>query len=280
MNAPNFDPGALRAYYAAVAPLMLPFVANRPLNLVRCSGRSCWFQRNLNHPPTDPGTFGAAVGRVPIKQKNGRTEEYLFVEEARGIEQAVAAAAVEFHGWGSRVPDVEKPDRLVIDLDPDEGLGFAAVRDAALIVRNALEQVDLKSFALLTGGKGVHVVVPLKPVAEWDEVRAFAFDFCKALAGLEPLRFTVALPKAERKGRVFLDYLRNGRTATAVLPYSARARPGFSVAAPVSWSELRQVETPARFTILDTYELRKRASARELRHWGAGCQTLPAIKSI
>ncbi|QDM40623.1 non-homologous end-joining DNA ligase [Altererythrobacter sp. TH136] len=275
MRSPNIDRATLREYYAALAPVMLKWVARRPLNLVRCSGRSCWFQRNLNHPPTDPGTFGKAVARMPIMQKNGRTEDYLHVEDTRGVLECVEADTVEFHGWGSLVTNVEAPDRLVIDLDPDEGLDFEAVREAALIVRDALEQLNLASFPLLTGGKGVHVVVPLIPQADWEAVRGFALSLCTALSELSPDRFTVALLKKERAGRIFLDYLRNGRTATAVLPYSVRARKGAPVAAPVTWSELKKIDSAAAFTTRDAAQLIKRANSKALAGWGQVDQLLP-----
>lgn len=143
-------------------------------------------------------------------------------------EEIVACAkvqTVEFHGWGSRAGAVETPDRLVIDFDPDPKLGFELVKEAAFQVRRSFDAVGLESFALLSGGKGIHIVVPLEPVAEWDQVREFAKSFCTALAEAAPDKFTVALPKPQRRGRIFLDFLRNQRTATAIQPYSARARP-------------------------------------------------------
>jgi bifunctional non-homologous end joining protein LigD len=263
------------AYYREMAPLLLPWIAQRPLNLVRCGEHSCWYQRNVSHPKTEPGTFSAAIGRVPVAQKNGKTEDYLFVEDEAAIEACLNAGVVEFHGWGSRVADIEKPDRLVIDLDPDEAIGFEAVKGAALTVRDALARVNLKSFALLSGGKGIHVVAPLAPRAEWADVRAFAFNFCRTLAEAEPDRFTVALPKKERRGRIFLDYLRNQRTATAVLPYSLRTRSGLPVAAPIAWSEVAGLTSPQAFTAGDAKSLKRRARGKALKEWGEAAQFLP-----
>ena len=276
LPSPRINRDELNAYYARIAPVMLPWVRDRPLNLVRCSGSSCWFQRNLNHSPSKPGMFGPAVKRLPILQKNGRTEDYLFIEGNEGIETCLEADVVEFHGWGSEIEDIEKPDRLVIDLDPDEGLAFDAVREAAFQVRDALRKAKLKGFALLSGGKGIHVVVPLIPQAEWPQVRSFAHSFCSALAQLQPDRFTVALPKKERRGRIFLDYLRNQRTATAILPYSARARPGTPVAAPVTWRELSKIEGAGKFTVRDVDRLAKRATSKSLVGWGRAEQLLSA----
>ena len=185
---------------------------------------------------------------------------------------------VEFHGWGSRAGTIETPDRLVIDLDPDPRLGFDAVKTAAFQVRRSFEAVGLESFALLTGGKGIHIVVPLKPRAPWDEVKEFAKTFCAALAEAAPERFTVALPKPQRRGRIFLDFLRNQRTATAIQPYSARARSGMPVATPVNWDELSEVDSSDSFSIADVEQLLERATSRKLKRWGADAQILPKLR--
>jgi len=264
------------AYYERVAPLLLVHGARRPLNLFRCTAGHCFFQRNRNHPDS-AGAFGPPIGFVAIAQKNGRTEDYLYVEDRAGILACAEADAVEFHGWGSLAGDVERPDRIAFDLDPGEGVGFERVKEAALTLRALLEQVGLASFALLSGGKGIHVVVPLIASADWAEVRLFARTLCTALARAEPERFTVALPKREREGRIFLDYLRNQRTATAILPYSLRARVGAPVAAPVSWAELAKLDRAARFTIADSGLLLSRARAPALRGWGKARQRLPRL---
>ncbi len=266
---------AIAAYYRAAAPLILPFLERRPLNLYRCSGERCFFQRNRDHPPTGEGFFREPIRQFPIEQKNGRTEAYLYVDDADGLLACVEAKAVEFHAWGCRVDDVERPDRIALDLDPGEGVGFAAVREGALQLRESLAAIGLESWPLLTGGKGVHVVIPIRPEAGWDEVRRFAHRFCAALAGLLPDQFTVALPKAQRRGRIFLDYLRNQRTATAIMPWSLRARDGAPVAAPVTWREFEQAESAVAMTIADPGDLPKRA--RRLRGWGASDQALPSL---
>ena len=274
---PKLPPAeTIGAYYEIVAPLLLRDAACRPLNLLRCTAGHCFYQRNRAHP--DSGAdFGPPVRFVPIAQKNGRTEEYLFVEDTAGIAACVSAGAVEFHGWGTRAEHVEHPDRLAFDLDPGEGTGFADVKFAALRLRAFLTELGLISFALLSGGKGIHVVVPHSPAASWDALRGFARAICAALADAEPGRFTVALPKAQRRGRIFLDFLRNQRTATAILPYSLRARAGAPVAAPVAWDELEGIASAARFTLADTPLLLKRAGSRALRGWGDAEQSLPAI---
>jgi len=270
---PDISVRATTLYYEIMAPLMLPHLEGRLLNLLRCRQQQCFFQRSRAHPPSG-SDFKAPVLLAEVAQKNGRTEDYLYVTDAAGILACAKVQTVEFHGWGSRAAAIETPDRLVIDLDPDPRLGFEAVRDAAFQVRRGFEALGLESFALLSGGKGVHVVVPLIPEAGWAELREFAKAFCATLAEAHPDRFTVALRKDQRRGRIFLDYLRNQRTATAILPYSARARDGAPVAAPVGWEELDKIEGSDAFTIADVEELMKRAASGALSGWGLAEQSL------
>ncbi|WP_375197876.1 DNA ligase D [Sphingobium sp.] len=266
--------GELADYYAAIGPVMLPWIVHRPISLVRCpQGRAkkCFFQKH------DSGSFGEHVKHVPIREKSGAKEDYLYVEDTDGLLACVQMGAIEFHGWGSLVEDVERPDRLIFDLDPDEGLDFEDVKKAARDIRRTLEDMGLASFPMLSGGKGIHVVVPLTPEAEWPQVKDFAERFARALAGSEPDRFTATMSKAKRKGRIFIDWLRNQRGATAVLPYVVRARENAPVAAPVSWDELADVESAGAFTVKDVAVLLDRAAARSLRGWGEARQILPAI---
>ena len=266
--------GDLADYYALVAPAMLPWAANRPISLVRCpQGRAkrCFFQKH------DAGTFGEYVHQVPIREKDGSTEDYIYVEDADGLVMCVQMGTIEFHGWGSSVATLEQPDRMVFDLDPDEELGFDVVKKAAEDIKNQLAEIGLVSFAMLSGGKGVHVVVPLKPQAEWPAVKDFAERFARALAEAEPERYVANMSKAKRKGRIFLDYLRNQRGSTAVLPYVARARSGAPVAAPVTWTELRDIDNAHRWGVRDGAELLERANSRELAGWGFADQVLPDL---
>jgi len=266
--------GDLAAYYQAVAPLMLVWAARRPISLVRCPqgrGKACFFQKH------DAGSFGDAVHHVDIREKDGSVEPYLYIEDSDGLLTCVQMGTIEFHGWGSSVDSIEQPDRLIIDLDPDEGLGFDRVKAAAEFVRDRLAEIGLVSFPMLSGGKGVHVVVPLTPGADWPAVKSFASRFAEALALAHPDRFTATMSKAKRKGRIFIDWLRNQRGSTAVLPYSARARAGAPVAAPVSWTELRSIDTAARLHVGDQDELLKRAAGRSLAGWGQADQLLPRL---
>jgi bifunctional non-homologous end joining protein LigD len=266
--------GELADYFRAVAPIMLPWVINRPLTLVRCpQGRDkkCFFQKH------DAGTFGAHVQQVPIEEKRGEIENYIYIADQAGLLTCVQMGGIEFHGWGSQVADVEKPDRIVFDIDPDEGLEFEHVKKAARDIKRHLADMGLQTFPMLTGGKGLHVVVPLTPEAEWPQVKDFAQRFCVALATAEPERFTANLAKAARKGRMFLDYLRNQRGATAVMPFSTRARAGAPVSAPISWDELDAYQTGAHFTLRDADQLIERASSRALQGWGEASQVLPDL---
>ncbi len=266
--------GELADYYEQMAPLMLPWAAFRPVSLVRCpQGRAkkCFFQKH------DSGSFGPHVHHVPVVEKRGNTEDYLYVEDAEGLLACVQMGTIEFHGWGSRSTDVEKPDRMVFDLDPDEGLDFADVKGAAKDIHDRLADIGLASYAMLSGGKGVHVIVPLTPGHSWDAHKDFSKRFAEALSMAEPDRFTANLSKAKRKGKIFIDYLRNQRGSTAVLPYSARAREGAPVAVPIAWGELKDFEDAHPFSISDTKKLITRAGGKGLAGWGFAEQTLPEI---
>ena len=262
----------LADYYAAIEPLIMVDAADRPMTLIRFpSGRTgqSFFQKH------DTGSFGPHVKHIPIEEKDGETEDYLYFDDIKGLLACVQMGTIEFHGWGSKVGKVEYPDRLVFDLDPDEGLEFANVKDAAVTIRELLRGLALESFPLLTGGKGIHVVVPLDASADWPTVKSFAERFSRAIAEAEPKTFTANIRKVERKGRIFLDWLRNQRGATAVMPYSARGREGAPVAAPVTWDELDKYDSGHHFSIRDADELLKRASSKALAGWGKAKQALP-----
>ena len=270
----NITKGQLADYYAAVAPVMLPWVSSRPISLVRCpQGRAkkCFFQKH------DAGSFGDTVKHVGILEKDGHEEPYLFIDTADGLLTCVQMGTIEFHGWGARIEDVEKADRLVFDLDPDEGLDFEAVRKAAFHFRDILQSIGLETFPMATGGKGIHVIAPLVPKAEWPEVKDFAHRLAQAVAQSDPENFTAALPKAQRKNRIFVDYLRNQRGATAVMPYAVRARPEAPVAAPITWKEMETIDKPSHYHIGDAAELVKRAGSKALAGWGRADQVLPDL---
>lgn len=266
--------GDLADYYAAIAPVMLPHAARRPISLVRCPqgrGKKCFFQKH------DSGSFGEHVFHVPIREKDGGHEDYIFVEDADGLLACVQMGTIEFHGWGSHADDVEAPDRMVFDLDPDEGLGFADVKKAALDIRRQLADIGLVSFAMLSGGKGVHIVVPLDPGHSWDAHKDFSKRFAEALSLAEPDRYVATMSKAKRKGKIFIDWLRNQRGSTAIMPYSARARENAPIAAPIGWDELADIKGAGAWTIKDAAELLDRAAGTDLKGWGFAGQMLPSI---
>jgi bifunctional non-homologous end joining protein LigD len=262
----------LADYYAAIEALMMVDTSRRPMTLIRCPqgrGKKCFFQKH------DSGAFGEHVKQIPIQEKKGEVQDYLWFEDVRGLLTCVQMGTIEFHGWGSRTDRVEYPDRLVFDLDPDVGLDFERVKEAALRLRALLGDLGLTTFPLLSGGKGIHVVVPLDASADWPKVKSFAERFTRAIAQAEPEMFTANIRKVERKGRIFLDWLRNQRGATAVMPYSARAREGAPVAAPIAWEEIGEYGGGNHFSIRDLDELIARAESKMLAGWGKAEQALP-----
>ncbi|HYG88627.1 MAG TPA: non-homologous end-joining DNA ligase [Azospirillum sp.] len=233
----------LAEHYVTVAERILPHVANRPLTLVRCpSGRegACFVQK---HPWTG---LPKAVRRLRCGD-----EEWVGVDDLAGIVALVQMGVLELHPWGATADDLDRPDRVVLDLDPDEGVPWARVVEGARALHDDLEAMGLQSFVKTTGGKGLHVVLPVEPAAGWEAVKAFAHDLAARLAAREPDRYTTNPLKEARTGRIFLDHLRNSRGATAVAAYSTRARPGAPVATPLRWEELSEDPAVNRRTLAD-----------------------------
>jgi bifunctional non-homologous end joining protein LigD len=233
-------------YYVAVADRMVPLVRGRPLTIVRCpdgEGQPCFYQKHVMRG------MPKAVGAIAIREATGATHDYPVIEDVAGLVGLVQMNALEIHHWGAREDDVEKPDLIVFDLDPDVGLGWDRVVEGAFALRKTLERLGLRSWLKTTGGKGLHVVVPVARRLDWDGIRGFSLGVVESVAREAPAAYTVDALKVRRKGRIFLDYLRNGRGATAVAAYSTRARPGATVATPVSWEELEKGIDPADFTV-------------------------------
>jgi len=248
---------ALADYYWAVAPRMLPHIAGRPLSLVRCpegSGKPCFFQKHVNHM-LPPGIGGVDV---PNK-KTGEKEVYITLDSAEALAGLAQMGVLEVHPWGSRNQDLEHPDRLIFDLDPDESLPWSAVTEAAAEVRARLKKIGLTSFLKTTGGKGLHVVIPVDPTLDWPAAKDFAHRFVMAMERQNPRLYLTKMTKAARVGKIYLDYLRNERGATAVAPYSPRARAGAPVSMPLAWSELDAPTRPV-FHVADFAEWRSRLS--------------------
>ncbi len=232
-------------YYRTVADWILPHIVDRPLVLVRCpegQQKECFYQK---HPGL--GT-PATLRQFPIREKT-KTEPYVIVDDVSGLISLAQVGALEVHAWGSHAAHLEKPDRLIFDLDPDPGVVWPTVVQGARQVRQFLLDLGLKSFVKTTGGKGLHLVVPIDRRQNWDEVK----DFCKSVADLivaaDPAHYTANMSKAARTGRIYIDYLRNGRGATAVVPYSTRARPNAPVSTPLTWEELSARIRSDQFTV-------------------------------
>ncbi len=232
-------------YYQAIMPWLLPEIINRPLSIIRCTqgaDRPCFFQKHhtsgLEH-----------VDAVKLKEEAGTQADYLVARDARAVMEMVQFNALEFHPWGSHAETPERADRLVFDLDPGPGVLWAEVIAAARQIRKLLEELKLVSFVRTTGGKGLHVVVPLNPGCNWRVVKPFAHGFADSLASLEPLKFVATATRKFRTGKIFIDYLRNGRGATSVASFSLRAREGAPVAMPLRWEELGKVKSGAAFDI-------------------------------
>ena len=236
----------LAAYYAAVAEKMLPHIQDRPLSLVRDTDGD--LQQTFYQKHKLPG-MAKAIHDGQLEKMSGKESRILWVDDLAGLIGGVQMNVLEFHVWGSLRQQPDLPHRMIFDIDPDEGLGFSDVKQAALDIRGVLEALGLQSWPLLSGGKGVHVVVPLVPEADWEEVKSFCQDFAELLARTDPSRFVANMSKAKRKGRMFLDYLRNGQGATAICPWSTRARPGASCAVPVTWDELPTLKSANAFDI-------------------------------
>jgi bifunctional non-homologous end joining protein LigD len=252
--------GEIAAYYEAVAERLAPHLEGRLVSIVRAPETiaETFFQR---HP-----LRGMEAGIVPFDTEG---ETYMALDGALGLHTAAQFGAIELHGWMSRMDAIEAPDRMVFDLDPDEDLAFDEVKRAAQDIAKALKELGLKSWPLLSGGKGVHVVLPLDGSQEYAETEPFAKGFAQALAAHQPERFVAVMSKQRRKGRIFVDWLRNKRSATAILPWSLRARPGATVAVPLSWDGLAKVKSAGAFDI--------RSAAKQRDPWRDFFKTKQAL---
>jgi bifunctional non-homologous end joining protein LigD len=232
----------LAEFYTEIADWILPHVVNRPLSLLRCPGGSqmeCFFQKHA----------WAGLDKDLIQQVRVGDDEAVAIQNLSGLLALVQAGVLEIHPWGSTLKNPEKPDRLVFDLDPGEGVSWDAVVQGAIDVCDYLQDLNLVSFVKTSGGKGLHVVVPLRPKASWDEAKAFTAGVAAAMTKANPALYTDTMAKKARTGRIFIDYLRNGRGATAVAAYSTRARAGAPVSTPVAWEELPTIRSGNQYRI-------------------------------
>jgi bifunctional non-homologous end joining protein LigD len=236
----------LALYYAAVGEWMLPQVRDRPLTLLRCPNgfdKDCFYQKNAEASAND------AIARVKIKGSDGSVSHYMMANSVTAIVALLQLGVLEIHPWGSRAGKLDFPDRLIFDLDPDEGVSWEDLKQAALIVKTLVESVGLVPFLKTTGGKGLHVVVPIEPKADWEIVKGFSKAVAELLERTFPDRFTSKLLKISRRGKIFIDYLRNAEGATAVGAYSTRAKPNAPVSTPIAWDELSRDVRLAYFNV-------------------------------
>lgn len=260
----------LARYYARIAPRFLAHAGDRPMSLVRCPQGDvgqCFFQRHAGKGMSDH-VKGVSVSG------HGEGKPYIYVDDTPGLVSLVQMGTIELHVWNSTVAAVKKPDRIVFDLDPAPDVSWERVKTAALEVRANLKKLGLTCFLKTTGGKGLHIVLPFKAGPSWNDAKSFARALSDAMAKDAPDRFTINSRKETRKGRIFIDYLRNDETASAVAAYSVRARPGAAVSVPISWDELGKLKSGAAFGMRETLKRRSdpwKAMSR------VGKQSLPAF---
>lgn len=265
----------LADYYWAIAKYMLPQIANRPLSLVRCpegSTKPCFFQKHMN------STLPAGIDTIQVPdKKSGELEPYITLSSRESLAALAQMGVLELHPWGSQNNDLEHPDRIVIDLDPDESISWRTLADSAKQTRTLLKKLGLESFLKSTGGKGLHVVVPIAPEYDWSTIKQFAHSVALQLEQESPELYLTKMSKAARKGRIFIDYLRNERGATAVAAFSPRARAGAAVSMPLDWSELDAAERPV-FHVADFDEWKARLKRDPWRKMSGMSQSIDINK--
>lgn len=260
-------------YYRSMAQWLLPEIQGRPLSVVRCpqgAGRPCFFQKHH--------TAGMAhVRTVSLKEEGGSRADYLVVEDAAGLLELVQFNALEFHPWGAMASASDRADSIVFDLDPGPDVPWSQVVAAARQVRSRLRGLGLASYVRTSGGKGLHVFVPLKPTSAWKPVKAFAQAFAESMVASDPLAFVATVTKKFRKGRIFIDYLRNGRGATSVASFSLRARDEAPVAMPLRWEELGRVKGGDAYTLKSAPMRMARLKAHP---WGDFRSTAQGLEAV
>ena len=263
--------GDVARYYAAVAPLLLREIHGRPITVVRCpSGvkAGCFYQRNVG--------FGLGADVYPfVWTYKGSNYKYIYVKDVKGIMEMVQMGVIEIHPWGATIGNIHTPDRMIFDLDPDLSVPFSEVKNAALEVRKRLQKTGLQSLLKCTGGKGLHVVVPLAPTNRWEEVKRWASVLAHQMVEQAPDRYVATITKSKRKGKILIDFFRNDYTATGIASYSLRARAGAPVAVPLEWRELPSLQRGNQFDMLAVLKRIKRQRPQK----APPTQRLPKLKT-
>ena len=237
--------GDIAAYYAKAAPFMLPYMERRLISLLRCTetiSGECFFQRA-------PMKGGKGNVHGLTVEHNGNKHNYMYIDSVAGLIELSQMGGIEFHGWQSRVDKINKPDQIIFDLDPSEDVPFEAVKLAALDVRNRLDDIGLISFPRISGGKGIHIVAPIIPQQDWDAVKSFTQNLARQMERDVPDAYISTMSKQKRKGKIFIDYLRNDFSSTAIIPFSLRARAGAPICVPLTWGELKKVEKASAYDL-------------------------------
>jgi bifunctional non-homologous end joining protein LigD len=245
----------LAAYYEAVAPAMLPHVAGRPLVLVRCpegQRKECFYQKHWSVGLPD------TLETVDIEESSGAVRPYATLDDASGLVSLIQHGVLEIHVWGARADDVDRPDRIVLDLDPGPGVSWRRVIEGAKALRERVEALGLETWLKTSGGKGLHVVIPIARRSSWDDVAAFTRAVAYGMASDSPTKYIAKASKAARKGLIFVDWMRNTRGATAVAAWSTRARPGAPLSVPVDWSSVDELRSGDQYTFANIHELARK----------------------
>ena len=266
----NLTKRSIAEYYEFIAPWILPHIAKRPLSLVRCPdgwSKQCFYQKHADK------SVNSAVARIPVHEGAGEST-YMGADSAQALVALVQWGVLEMHPWGSKQPHLDRPDRLIFDFDPDEGHGFEHLVSAVTLLRTLLEELGLRGFLKTTGGKGLHVVVPIRPTLGWEHAKGFTRAIADFMVRTFPDRFTATVSKAKRKGKIFVDYLRNGEGATAVAAYVVRSRANAPVATPIHWEELEQ---DVRFDFFNVRNIRERLARPGNDPWAEFATTRQSI---
>jgi bifunctional non-homologous end joining protein LigD len=243
---PGITKRDLANYYQKIEPWILPYIQQRPLSIVRCPKgheKDCFYQKHISDSVPD------AIQGIQIKEKESGPSTYLMIEDLEGLISLIQMNVLEIHPWGCRVDKIEKPDIMIFDLDPDLGVEWAKIMDAANTLHDYLNGLGLQSFLKTSGGKGLHVVVPITRRSDWNEVKAFSGAVVQQIVKNDPKRYVGTMSKAKRKGKIFIDYFRNSRGATSVAPYSTRAKTNAPVSTPIRWDELNDQLRPDTYTL-------------------------------